>query len=155
MLAIRLRTSILRPYSLQIPHIKKAPINQPRLDLLSEYQEYDIDEATKLKAASMQGRGERKGAGGTRQQSTHNHNLTCQANRPKKTASISSTTFSRMIKPVKAAPKLRFWSQNLQPALMQDNSFDRIGLELIGGVLHANVGIAILEVPYLMKTDEM
>lgn len=38
---------------------------------------------------------------------------------------------------------------------MQDNSFDRIGLELIGGVLHANVGIAILEVPYLMKTNEM
>lgn len=86
---------------------------------------------------------------------THFQNLTCQANRPKKTASISSPTFSRMIKPVKAAPELRFWSQNLQPALMQDNSFDRIGLELIGGVLHANVGIAILEVPYLMKTNEM
>lgn len=84
----------------------------------------------------------------------HFLNLTCQANRPKKTVSISSTTFSRMIKPVKAAPKLRFWSQNLQPALMQDNGFDRIGLELIGGILHANVGIAILEVPYLMKTDE-
>lgn len=80
MLAITLRTSVLRPYSLQIPHIKKTPINQSRLELLSKYQEYDIDEATKLKAASMQGRGERKGAGGTRQQSTHNHIFTPSGN---------------------------------------------------------------------------
>lgn len=34
---------------------------------------------------------------------------------------------------------------------MQDYSFDRIGFELIGGILHTNVGIAILEVPHLWK----
>lgn len=80
---------------------------------------------------------------------THFQYLTWQANHPKKTAFISLTTSSSIGRANKGSSKAQLVVINLQPALMQDNGFDRIGFELIGGILHTNVGIAILEVPYL------